>query len=104
MEISVPNYYYSMNCYRDSIHYNDVEGTIVSSLKKKLTFVPSPLESISLKSSVLWDLCQKLKLRVSCDGLVVKVPHSWPWQPGFISWCQNHTTHLSVAMLWRWLT
>ena len=37
-------------------------------------------------------------------GLVVKVWHTLLRQPGFSSQAQNHTTQLSVAMLWQWLT
>ena len=38
------------------------------------------------------------------DGLVVGVRHSPLRWPGFVSQLRNHTTHLSVFMLWRQLT
>ena len=47
---------------------------------------------------------EKLNSRASPDGLLVKVQYTPHWQPGFSSWAQNHTTHLSVAMLWWRLT
>ena len=40
----------------------------------------------------------------SPDGLVVGVLHSPLQQPRFGSQAWNHTTRLSVAMLWQWLT
>ena len=42
--------------------------------------------------------------RASPDGPMVKVwPLLLPW-PGLVSWAQNHSTCLLVAMLWWWLT
>ena len=43
---------------------------------------------------------KNIPLRASPDGLAVKVQHALLWQPGFSSRAQNHTTCLSVAILW----
>ena len=40
----------------------------------------------------------------SPDGLVVKVQRAPLQRAGFGSWAQDHTTRLSVAMLWWRLT
>ena len=40
----------------------------------------------------------------SPDGLVVKIRCVPLQQPRFGSWAQTYTAHLSVAMLWQWLT
>ena len=42
--------------------------------------------------------------RASPNSLVVKVQPTPLWWPRFSSPVRNHTTGLSVAMLWRWLT
>ena len=41
-------------------------------------------------------------MKAKPDGRVVKIRHSHCCSPVFISWSGNHTTHLSVVILW-WL-
>ena len=49
-------------------------------------------------------MVKKASMRASPDGLVAKIQHTLLWWPEPHSQAQNHTTCLSVAMLWWWLT
>ena len=46
----------------------------------------------------------KRLFRAGPDGPAVKVQCTLLLWPGSGSWVQNHTSRLSVALLWWWLT
>ena len=55
------------------------------------------------QSQGIWKTKSKKYQRASADGLVVRVQHAHHFgRPG--SWLWKHTTCLSVAKLWWWLT
>ena len=64
-------------------------------------FRNSYLNIISEVLNIIISSFKKLSKRASPDGLVVKIWHAPLRRPRFGSQVGNHTTRLSVAMLWR---